>query len=42
MEGRKLFGLAGRECGYKGKEIAQFLEKAPVAVTGYLRKKRDL
>jgi hypothetical protein len=42
MEGRKLFSLAGREYGYKGKEIAEFLGKDPAAVTGYLRRGQDL
>lgn len=42
MEGRKLFSLAGREYGYKGKEIAEFLGKDPAAVTGYLRRSEDL
>lgn len=38
MEGRKMFSLAGREYGYRGKEIAEFLGKDPAAVTGYLRR----
>jgi REP element-mobilizing transposase RayT len=42
MEGRKLFSLAGREYGYKGKEIAEFLGKDPAAVTGYFRRSQDL
>jgi putative transposase len=42
MEGRKLFSLAGREYGYKGKEIAEFLGKDPAAVTGYLRGSQEL
>ena len=42
MEGRRLFSLAGREYGYKGKEIAEFLGKDPAAVTGYLRGEQDL
>jgi len=42
MEGRKLFSLAGKEYGYKGKEIAEFLGKDPAAVTGYLRRSQDL
>jgi len=42
MEGGKLFSLAGREYGYKGKEIAEFLDKDPAAVTGYLRRSQDL
>jgi REP element-mobilizing transposase RayT len=41
MEGRRLFSLAGREYGYKGKEIAAFLEKDPASVTGYLRGGQD-
>ncbi len=42
MEGRKLFSLAGREYGYKGKEIAEFLGRDPAAVTGYLRGSQEL
>jgi putative transposase len=42
MEGRRLFTLAGKEYGYKGKEIAAFLGKDPAAVTGYLRGSQDL
>jgi REP element-mobilizing transposase RayT len=42
MEGRKLFSLVGREYGYKGKEIAEFLGKDPAAVTGYLSRSQDL
>jgi len=38
MEERELFSLAGKEYGYKGKEIAEFLGKDPAAVTGYLRR----
>ncbi len=35
MEGRRLFSLVGRE-------IEEFLEKDPAAVTGYLRRGQDL
>jgi len=42
MEGRKLFSLVGREYGYKGKEVAEFLRKDPAAVTGYLSKSQHL
>lgn len=42
MEGRKLFSLTGKEYGYKGKEIAEFLRKDPAAVTGYLIRSQDL
>ena len=42
MEGRKLFSLAGREYGYKGKEIAEFMGKDPAAVTGYLNRSQNL
>jgi len=42
MEGRRLFSLIGREYGYKGKEIAEFLGKDPAAVTGYLRWSQEL
>jgi len=42
MEGRRLFSLVGREYGYKGREIAEYLGKDPAAVTGYLRKEQYL
>lgn len=42
MEGRRLFSLAAKEYGYKGKEIAAFLAKDPASVTGYLRRGQDL
>jgi len=42
MEGRKLFSLVGREYGYKGKEITEFLRNDPDVVTIYLKKGQDL
>jgi hypothetical protein len=36
MEGGRLFHLVGREYGYKGKEIEEFLGRDPAAVTGSL------
>ena len=42
MEGRKLLSLAARECGYKGREVADFLRKDPAAVTGYLKDEKRL
>ena len=42
MEGRKLLSLAARECGYKGREVAEFLRKDPAAVTGYLKDEKSL
>jgi len=42
MEGRRLFSLVGREYGYKGREIAEYLGKDPAAVTGYMRREQDL
>ncbi len=42
IKGRKLLSLVGKEYGYKGKEIAEFLGKDPAAVTGYLRTSQDL
>jgi len=42
MEGRRLFSLVGREYGYKGREIAEYLGKDPAAVTGYVRRGQDL
>ena len=40
--GRKLLGVAARECGYKGREVADFLRKDPAAVTGYLKDEKSL
>jgi chromosomal replication initiation ATPase DnaA len=37
MIGRRVFSLAAREYGYKGIEIATFLEKEPSSVTKYGR-----
>jgi len=37
MHGRRIFSLAAKEIGYKGKEIARYLGKDPASVTGYLR-----
>jgi C4-type Zn-finger protein len=31
-----------RECGYKGREVAEFLRKDPAAVTGYLKDEKSL
>lgn len=42
MEGRKLLSLAARECGYKGREVADFLRKDPASVTGYLKDEKNL
>jgi hypothetical protein len=42
IEGRKLLSLAARACGYKGREVADFLKKDPAAVTGYLKKEKSL
>jgi putative transposase len=42
MEGRIVFSVAASEYGYRGKEMAAFLEKDPASVTGYLRRSRDL
>lgn len=33
--GRRLFSLVAKEYGYKGKEIAEYLEKDPAVVTAY-------
>ncbi|MBI5746340.1 MAG: transposase [Nitrospirae bacterium] len=42
MIGRKLFSLIAKEYGYKGKEIAGYIQKDPAVVTRYLREKGDL
>lgn len=39
---RKLFSLVAREYGYKGKEIAGYIQKDPAVVTRYLREREDL
>jgi REP element-mobilizing transposase RayT len=41
MEGRRLFSLVGKEYGYKGREIAEFLGKDPASVTGYLKREQN-
>ncbi len=40
--GRKLFSLVAREYGYKGKEIAGYIQKDPAVITRYLKEKEDL
>lgn len=40
--GRRLFSLAAKEYGYRGKEIAEYLEKDPAVVTAYSRGIEDL
>jgi len=37
MRARRVYTLAAKEYGYKGKEIASYLEKDPASVSGYLR-----
>ena len=37
MMGMKLFSLIAKEYGYKGKEIAGYIQKDPAVVTRYLR-----
>jgi hypothetical protein len=37
VEARKLASITAREFGYKGKEIALFLQKDPSVVTRYLK-----
>jgi putative transposase len=37
MAGRRLMSVVARHYGYKGKEIAEFLQKDPAAVTWYVR-----
>ncbi len=39
---RKVFAHVAREYGYRGKEIADYLEKVPVSVTMYLRPDEDV
>ncbi len=40
--GRRVFSLVAKEYGYKGREIAEYLQKDPAAVTGYLRRGGEL
>jgi chromosomal replication initiation ATPase DnaA len=40
--GRQIFSLMGRECGYKGNEVAAYLHKDPSAVTVYARASEKL
>jgi len=37
MMARRVFTLTAKEYGYQGKEIANYLEKDPASVSGYLR-----
>jgi putative transposase len=39
---RKVFAHTAREYGYRGKEIAEYLEKTPVSVTTYLHHDREI
>lgn len=40
--GRKLISLVASEYGYKGKEIAEFMQKDPAVITRHLREREDL
>jgi hypothetical protein len=40
--GRRLFSLAAKEYGYRGKEIAEYLEKDPAVVTAYTKERQEL
>lgn len=40
--GRKLISLVASEYGYKGKEIAEFMQKDPAVITRHLKERRDL
>jgi REP element-mobilizing transposase RayT len=37
LTARRLFSILAKEYGYKGREIAAYLQKDPAAITGYLR-----
>jgi len=37
--GRKLFSMVAFEYGYKGKEIAEYIQKDPAIVTRHLKEK---
>jgi hypothetical protein len=38
MGGKKAFSLIAREYGYRGREVAGFLQKDPAVITRYLKK----
>lgn len=40
--GRKLLSLVASEYGYKGKEIAEYIQKDPAMVTRHIKEKNDL
>lgn len=42
LTARKLVSLVAREFGYKGKEIAFFLQKDPSVITRYLKEGEHL
>lgn len=42
MQCRKLFSLVAKEYGYKGNEIARYIQKDAAVVTRYLKEKREL
>jgi len=37
MGGKKLLSLIAREYGYRGREVAEFLQKDPAVITRYLK-----
>jgi REP element-mobilizing transposase RayT len=39
--GRKLFSMVAFEYGYKGREVAEYIQKDPAIVTRYLKEKGD-
>jgi hypothetical protein len=40
--GRRLFSLAAKEYSYRGKEVAEYLEKDPAVVTAYTKGREEL
>jgi hypothetical protein len=42
IRGKKMFTLIAREYGYKGKEVAAFLQKDPAVITRYLKNSESL
>jgi hypothetical protein len=42
MLGRKLLSLAANEYGYKGKEIAEYIQKDPAIVRRHVKERDDM
>jgi len=42
LRGRKVFNLVARAYGYKGREMARYIQKSPAVITRYLQEKSSL